>query len=468
MSFLKSLFRIKPAESHGESRGELRRCLTAFDLTCLGVGAIIGAGVFVLTGVAAATEAGPAIIFSYLLAGVACGFAALCYAELASTFGGCGSAYGYAYASIGEFFAWLIGWDLLLEYGMNTSTISIGWSSYVQNILQAMGIHLPYILTTDPTHGGFMNLPAAIIIFLLAMVLSVGVKESLKFNNWIVLIKLCVIALFIGIGSFYFNPQNWHPFLPFGTQGIVNGAGLIFFAYIGFDAVTTAGEECVNPKRDLPIGILASLLICTVVYIIVAAVLTGIASYPSLNVNSPVASALENVGQHFSAEIIAVGAIAGLTTAIMGMYFGFTRIFLAMSRDGLLPESLAKINKKSQTPKRLIWSVGVIMAIAAGFIPIDQIATLVNMGTLAAFVTVCGSVLVLRITQPKLARPFKAPLYPLVPILGIAFCGYLMMSLPKVTWLSFLTWTLFGLVVYLFYSRSRSFLALETSAASAE
>jgi len=434
---------------------ELRRCLTAFDLTFLGIGAIIGAGIFVMTGIAAATQAGPAIILSYVLAGIACGFCALAYAELASSIGGCGGAYGYAYVGVGQFVACLIGWDLLLEYGMDAATISIGWSGYVNHTLNAMGIFIPKILTTDPFHGGIINLPAVLIIICLASILSIGTKQSSLFNNIIVYIKLAVIALFIGIGFFNFDAKNWHPFLPFGYQGIVNGAGLIFFAYIGFDAVSTAGEEAKNPKRDLPIGIICSLLICTVVYVIVSGLLTGMMYYPALNVQSPVALALVNLGHHVSAEIVAFGAIAGLTTAILAMFFGFTRVFLAMARDGFLPKSLAKIHEKSYTPRRLIWSVAVVMSITAGFFPIAQIANLVNIGTLAAFIAVCLSVMILRKKKPTLRRPFKTPFGPLIPMIGILLCLYLMSSLPKVTWVSFAIWMVLGLLFYGMYGRKR-------------
>lgn len=434
----------------------LRRCLSAFDLSLLGIGAIIGAGIFVMTGIAAATQAGPGIIFSYVLAGLTCAFCAFAYAELASSIGGCGGAYGYAYAGIGKFAAWIIGWDLLLEYGMDASVISIGWSGYIEHTLQAMGFTIPKSLVTDPFHGGIMNLPAIFIILTLASILSVGTKQGALFNNIIVYLKLAVIALFIGVGVMHFDAANWQPFLPFGYQGIVNGAGLIFFAYIGFDAVSTAGEEAKNPKRDLPIGIIASLVVCTLVYVIVAGILTGIMYYPNLNVSSPVALALINYGHMHSAQIVAFGAIAGLTTAILAMYFGFTRVFLAMARDGFLPKQAAKIHEKSGTPRRLIWTVGIIMAIAAGFFPIADVAYLVNIGALAAFVAVCVCVIILRRTKPDMPRPFKAPFGYLFPVSGIVLCGYLMGNLPATTWISFAVWMLIGLVVYLVYSRRNS------------
>ncbi len=456
MLFFKSLFRTKPTYKIINQADELARCLTATDLTLLGIGAIIGAGVFVLTGIAAATQAGPSIIFSYLLASIVCGFSALAYAELASSIGGCGSAYGYAFAGIGELIAWIIGWDLLLEYGMDAATVSIGWSGYIQSAMHAMGINLPTDLTTDPFHGGMINLPAVFIILLLAYLLSLGVKQSARVNKLIVFIKLAVITLFIGIGSFYFNPDNWKPFFPFGTQGIVNGAGLIFFAYIGFDAVSTAAEETKEPHRALPIGIIASLVICTLIYVLVSAVLTGMMYYPQLNISSPVATALVKVGHHFAGEIVALGAVAGLTTAILAMYYGFTRIYLAMARDGLLPKLFVKIDSRTRSPRQLVWFVGCLMAVIAGFFPINEIAKIVNIGTLAAFAAVCASVVILRYTRSDMPRPFKTPFSPLIPLLGFILCLYLMSSLPRFTWTCFFIWTGIGLIIYFGYSRFNS------------
>jgi APA family basic amino acid/polyamine antiporter len=459
---LKNLFRVKML-SHELVPPDLHRCLTSWDLTLMGVGAIIGAGIFVLTGIAAATQAGPAIILSYVLAGLACAFSALSYAELASSIGGCGSAYGYAYAGLGEFIAWIIGWDLLLEYGMACSTISIGWSGYVNNALTAMGVRLPQGLLIDPFHGGIINLPAVLIILGLAWLLSEGVKESARFNKVIVVIKLTAIAFFVAIAAFHVNPANWHPFAPFGWHGIVGGAALIFFAYIGFDAVSTASEEAIDPRRDLPIGILTSLAICTVLYVIVSGLLTGISYYPTLNVSSPVAEALVRLGYHFAGAIVAIGAIAGLTTTTLVMYYGFTRIFLAMARDGLLPKKLSQINPKSRTPRRLIISAGVIMALVAGFTPINDVAQLVNIGTLAAFVVVCAGVIVMRYTQPDLPRAFRTPGSPLIPALGVVLCIYLMTGLSRVTWISFVVWLIIGLVIYFAYSRFHSALSNNSS-----
>lgn len=466
MALLKQLLHTKPITSH-ENHSELRRCLTATDLMLLGIGGIIGAGIFVLTGIAAATQAGPAILFSYLLAGLACGFSAFAYAELASSIGGCGSAYGYAYAGLGELIAWIIGWDLLLEYGMDAATVSIGWSGYIQDAFHAIGLTIPKAFTTDPFHGGIINLPAALIIGIIGCILAIGVKESARANKIIVFIKLSVIALFVIIGAFYFNPDNWKPFMPFGVQGIVNGAGLIFFAYIGFDAVSTAADEAVKPQRDIPIGIIGSLVVCTVIYIIVSAVLTGMSHYSLLNVTSPVTAVLLRLGQRFAAEIVALGAIAGLTTVILVMYFGLTRVFFAMARDGLLPKHLVKIHPKSHTPRRLIWIAGVIMALAAGIVPINNIAQIVNIGTLAAFVVVCAGVIILRYTRPNMHRPFKTPLSPIIPLLGIIFCIYLMCSLPATTWLCFSLWTFIGLIVYFSYSRFYGLAAQKTQAQAA-
>jgi basic amino acid/polyamine antiporter, APA family len=454
--FIRRLFHTKRPESYVRGEPGLTRCLTAVDLTMLGIGAIIGAGIFVLTGIAAATQAGPAVIFSYLLAGLACGFSAFAYAELASSVGGCGSAYGYAYASLGEVVAWLIGWDLLLEYGMDGATVSIGWAGYVQDALRVIGINLPTAFLSDPFHGGIVNLPAILIIVTIASILSIGMQQSAKFNKIIVFIKLAVIALFIGIGCFTFNSANWHPFLPFGVQGIVNGAGLIFFAFIGFDAVSTATEEAIQPQRNIPIGIIASLVICTIIYVVFSGLLTGMMYFTQLNVTSPVALALISAGHNVAAEIISLGAIAGLTTVILVMLYGASRVFLAMARDGLLPKFFVKIHAGSHTPRRLIWSLATIMSVIAGLIPIDQVASLVNMGTLAAFMVVGLGVVVLRYTRPDMPRPFRTPGSPVVPLMGVFLCLYLMWNLPAVTWWSFGIWTLVGILIYFSYSFSHS------------
>jgi basic amino acid/polyamine antiporter, APA family len=451
------LFRKKsPLQGVDHDHAPLKKCLNAFDLTFLGIGAIIGAGIFILTGIAAATKAGPAIVISYIIAGLACSFAALAYAELASSVGGCGSAYSYAYAGIGEFFAWLIGWDLLLEYTIAVSAVSVGWSSYVKDLLASLKIHIPTALTHGPFEGGIINLPALLIVLFLTGVLIVGVKESARFNNVMVAIKLAVVLLFIVIAAFNVHPSYWHPFMPFGWSGVMGGAALIFFAYIGFDAVSTAAEESKMPQRDLPIGIIMSLLICTVIYIIVAGLLTGIMPYSSLNVSSPVSHALLEIGHRTAAGVIGAGAVAGLTTVMLVMYYGLTRVFLAMSRDRLIPLFFGKIHPKTQTPLRIMILCGTLISLFSAFVPIQDLAELVNIGTLAAFVTVCIGIVILRRTHPHMARPFRTPFSPYIPFLGIIACLYLIVSLPWVTILRFVIWMIIGLVIYFWYSRKHS------------
>lgn len=448
------LFRTKNVND-GSSK-KLRQCLTAFDLTLLGIGAIIGAGIFVLTGIAAATKAGPAVILSYALAGTACAFSALCYAELAAAIGGCGSAYSYAYSGLGEIFAWIVGWDLLLEYGLACSAVAIGWSGYLINIFQALGISLPGYLTKTPFEHGLANIPAMLVIVLVMLILCLGVKESARFNAVMVFTKLAAILLFIIVAFGHFNLKLWHPFFPFGIQGIAGGAALIFFAYIGFDAVSTAAEEALDPQRTLPIGIILSLTICTIIYMVVAGLLTGIVPYYTLNVSSPVADAMLQLGHKAVAGFISVGAISGLTTVILVVYYGFTRVFLAMARDGLLPKSLAEVNAKTQTPVRIIVGVGLLMMLAAGFLPMQRVAELVNIGTLMAFLVVCVGVIILRSSHPNLARPFKVPACPWFPLCGAFLCVYLMMSLPAITWACFGVWTGIGLAIYSLYGRNHS------------
>jgi APA family basic amino acid/polyamine antiporter len=451
-----SLFRTKPINADAYCDTGLRRVLSAVDLTLLGIGAIIGAGIFVLTGIAAATHAGPAIVLSYVVAGCACAFTALSYAELAAMIGGCGSAYGYAYAGLGELVAWIIGWDLILEYGVATAAVAIGWSGYVNNALTALGMPLPDALLKAPAEGGILDLPAVLVVVTLALLLAIGVRQSARFNAVMVLVKLLAIATFVGVALFHVQPANWHPFMPFGWHGIMAGAALIFFAYIGFDAVSTAAEEAINPQRDLPIGIIASLAVCTVIYMLVAALLTGIAPYSTLESPSPVADSLLRIGYHWAAALIAAGAIAGLTTVMLVLYYGLTRVFLAMSRDGLLPPLFSAIHPRTHTPVRVIMAGGAVIAAIAGFTPIGKVAELVNIGTLAAFVLVCSGVLVLRRTRPELERPFRTPFSPLVPLLGIGFCLYLMLNLPAETWWRFVIWLAAGLLVYFGYSRSHS------------
>lgn len=465
---MNALFRKKAVESH-DSNKELKRTLSAFDLTLLGIGAIIGTGIFVLTGVAAATQAGPAVVLAFIISGTACAFAALAYAELSSSHGGCGSAYGYSYTAFGELIAWIIAWDLILEYGVAVAAVANGWSGYFNNALTAIGLGLPEALTKGPfavdsiTHApdpGIMNLPAIGIILMLMVMLIVGVKESARLNAAMVFIKLLTIAVFVSVAVFHINPANWSPFMPFGwfsveenghTVGVLAAASLVFFAYVGFDAVSTAVEEAKDPQKDVPIGILASLAFCTVIYIVVSGLLTGIVPYPELNVSSPVAFALQKVGVNWASALVATGVITGLTTVMLVLYYGLTRIILAVSRDGLLPPFFAVVSDKTQTPVRNTVICGVIMAVMAGFFPLGALAELVNIGTLAAFVLVCFGVIVLRIQQPDLPRPFKMPFGFLLPILGVLSCGALIAFLPLHTHIRFVGWLAAGLVIYFAY-----------------
>jgi basic amino acid/polyamine antiporter, APA family len=450
------LFRKKDVCVPIDNETPLAQCLTAFDLTFLGVGAIIGAGIFILTGVVAATHTGPAVILSYVLAGFACTFAALSYAELAAAIGGCGSAYGYAYAGFGELIAWIVGWDLLLEYSISVAAVSVGWSGYANNFLMSLKIDLPSYLLNGPLAGGYINLFACSIIAVLTALLIFGVKSSTRFNNMVVFIKLLVVFIFIMVAVTEVNIKNWSPFMPFGWKGVVEGASLIFFAYIGFDAVSTAAEEAINPQRDLPRGIIGSLVICTTLYIIVAGLLTAIVHYSVLNVASPISYALLILGHKTVAGLIGVGAVAGLTTVMLVLFYGLTRITLALSRDGLLPPVLSKVHPKTKTPIRIILPCGILMACLAGIFPISDLAELVNIGTLAAFIIVCVGVVWLRYTHPDLPRPFKVPGMPIVPILGILSCFYLLINLPWVTILRFVIWMILGLVVYFAYSKKHS------------
>jgi basic amino acid/polyamine antiporter, APA family len=475
-SLMSALLRKKAVIDDVGSHG-LKRCLSAFDLTLMGVGAIIGTGIFVLTGVAAATTSGPAVVISFVLAGLACAFAALAYAELASSVGGSGSAYGYSYAAFGEFIAWIIGWDLILEYGVATAAVANGWSGYFNNALHAVGLGLPDYLTKGPfavnaatglPDGGLVNLPAFGIIIVLMLMLIVGVKESARLNTAMVFVKLFAIVIFLSVGLFHINPENWSPFIPFGwfshnelgkPIGVLAGASVVFFAYVGFDAVSTATEEANRPQRDIPFGILASLIFCTIIYIVVSGTLTGMVSYKELNVSSPVAFGLERIGINWASALVATGVIAGLTTVMLVLYYALTRILTAMARDGLLSSLFSSVNPKTQTPVKNTVICGLIMAVMAGFIPLNALAELVNIGTLAAFVLVCVGVIVLRKTHPELKRPFKMPGGILLPVLGIISCGALIAFLPWHTHLRFLGWLAVGLVIYFVYGIRKSQLA---------
>lgn len=456
---LKQLLRTKPIIAHGSSG--LKKCLSAFDLALLGIGCAIGTGIFVLTGLAAATQSGPAVVLSFVFAGIASAFAALAYAELASSIGGSGSAYGYSYVAFGELIAWVMGWILLLEYGVGAAAVANGWSGYFINTLANFNVYLPENLTKAPMLGGLINLPAFSIIWLLTILLIIGVKESARFNNIIVVIKLSTIAIFIALAMGHLNTDNWQPFMPFGwfetldngkNIGVLAGASLVFFAYFGFDAVSTAAEEAENPQRDLPIGLLASLAFCTIIYIIVSALLTGVVPYTELNTSSPVAYALTKLGYTWASTLVATGVLAGLITVLLVLLYGLTRILFAMSCDGLISPVFSKINPDSQSPTRIILMCGFVVSLVAGFFPLGELAETVNIGTLAAFVMVCVGVIVLRIRQPDLPRPFKNPWNPVIPVLGILSCGALMAFLPSSTWLRFGIWIVVGLVFYFAYS----------------
>jgi basic amino acid/polyamine antiporter, APA family len=462
------IFRTKPIATDNTCDTGLKRCLSAFDLTLLGIGAIIGTGIFVLTGIAAANQAGPAVVLSFVISGFACAFAALAYAELAAAVGGCGSAYGYSYVAFGEIVAWMIGWILLLEYSVSVAAVANGWAGYFNNALSAMGMELPEMLTKSPALGGLINLPAASIILILMGLLIIGVRQSAQLNTAMVFIKVLTIIVFVCIAAFNVNPANWHPFMPYGwfntlpdgsTTGVLAGASLVFFAYVGFDAVSTAAEEARDPQRDLPIGIIASLIFCTLIYIIVSGLLTGIVPYTQLGVSSPVAHALRLLGYNWASALVSTGVIAGLTTVMLVLYYALTRIILSMSRDGLLSPFLSKVDSERKTPVRVIVITGSIMSLAAGLFPLSALVELVNIGTLAAFVVVCLGVIVLRIRQPDLLRPFKNPFGHLFPALGMISCAGLMSFLPATTWMRFTVWLCIGMIVYFTYSIRHSKLA---------
>jgi basic amino acid/polyamine antiporter, APA family len=480
------LWSRKPlADLQGEATEEgehtLKRSLTAANLVLLGIGAIIGAGIFVLTGTAAAEHAGPAIVLSFVLAGFGCLFAGLCYAEFAAMIPIAGSAYTYGYATLGELFAWIIGWDLILEYLVSASAVSVGWSGYVVAFMHRLGVDLSPALVNAPyavaetgglvATGAIVNLPAVLLCVVLTALLVVGIKESAAVNNAIVIAKLIVVLLVICFGSAYVDPANWSPFIPeptgkhgeFGWGGIAAGAGVIFFAYIGFDAVSTAAQEAKNPQRDLPIGILGSLAVCTVLYIAMALVMTGIAPYTELNVPHPVDVAVSKAGPALSwlAMIVDIGAIAGLASVVLVMIMAQPRIFYSMARDGLMPKALAKVHPRFQTPYVATLITGSVAAVLAGLFPIDILGHLVSIGTLFAFIIVCAGVLILRRQNPNAPRSFRTPWVPWVPILGILNCGYLMWGLGGETWLRLIIWMAIGMAIYFLYGRYHSRFARE-------
>lgn len=469
-----SKWRIKSIAAilaHAEEK-PLHRSLTAVDLILLGIGCVIGTGIFVLTGVAAAKYAGPALVLSFILAGSASIFAALAYAELAALVPVAGSAYTYTYAVLGEAAAWLVGWNLILEYGVSGGAVASGWSGYVVGALKSMNIHMPDALTKVPSSGGIIDLPAALICLVVTALLVRGVRESARVNLVLVFAKMVAIATFLFFAVPHINPDLWHPFMPYGffghevmdpekaghmmQVGVSAGAGIIFFAYLGFDTVATAAEETKNPNRDLPIGIIGSLLICTILYIIVSGTLTGVTHYSELNTKEPLAYVLRKLGYSFGGALVAGGAIAGLSTVMLTLLYGQTRIFFVMSRDGLLPRSVCDVHPKFGTPFKITIITGVCTALVAGFLPINVIAELSNIGTLFAFIVVSVGVMILRVKQPDLHRPFRCPAVWLVAPLAVVGCLYLIYSLPHETIVRFFIWSAIGMVIYAFYGYSRS------------
>ncbi len=486
------------AEADAAGERSLKRALGPLNLVTLGIGAIIGAGIFVLTGQAAALYAGPAVPLSMVIVGIACAFAGLCYAEMASAVPIAGSAYTYSYATMGELVAWIIGWDLVLEYAAGAATVGVGWSGHFVSLLGDFGIALPATMTNSPTQwctaanvatgmggcthvglhwtGAIINAPAMFIVALMSTILVIGIKESATVNNFIVILKVSIILLIFFVGLAHFHPANLKPFIApnagqwgtYGWSGVLRGAGLVFFAYIGFDAVSTAAQEAKNPQRDMPIGILGSLAICTLLYVIVSAVLVGMVPFRDLNVAAPMALAMQRIGApEYIRVLVDVGAVLGLGSVILVMLLGQSRVFYSMSRDGLLGKWAASVHPKFRTPYLSTIFTGIAVAIATGMLPLELLGQLVNIGTLLAFVLVSIGVLVLRRTRPDLERPFRTPWVPFVPIMGVICCAGLMLTLPEDTWLRLLVWLVIGFTIYFSYGRKHSVLQRQLAAKAA-
>jgi basic amino acid/polyamine antiporter, APA family len=461
------------ASAEGHDKG-LTQTLGPFSLIGLGIGCIIGAGIFVLTGKAAASYAGPAISLSFILSGIACAFVGLCYAELAAMIPASGSAYTYAYATVGEIFAWIIGWDLILEYGMGAATVAVGWSGYFVSLLASFGIHIPAqwaeatgeaVKLADGTSAtAILNLPAVLIVAVLTGLLMFGTRESTRVNNIMVAFKLFVVGVVIVVGAFYVNRANWTPFIPantgsfgnFGWSGILRGASVVFFAYIGFDAVSTAAQEANNPQRDMPIGILGSLIICTVLYVLMALVMTGMVPYQKLGVADPVAVAIDATGIGWLSVLVKFAALAGLTTVIFVLLFGQARILFSIAQDRLLPAFFSSVHPRFRTPFASQALIGVVVALIAAAFPIGLLGEMVSIGTLFAFLLVCIAVIHLRRSAPRTDRPFRTPAVPWVPLLGVAFSLLLMFGLPLATWVRLVVWLAIGLVIYFGYGHRHS------------
>lgn len=454
------LFRKKSIDAFANENknGHLAKTLGPFDLMLLGVGAIVGTGIFILPGTVAAEHAGPGIVFSFIIAAIVCAFAALCYSEFASKIPVTGSAYTYAYVVYGEWIAWLIGWALILEYGLAVAAVSTGWSAYLNSLLVGFNIHIPQALSAsyNADAGTYINLPAMLIIFLLSFLLTKGVKESTRLNTIMVFIKVGIILLFIIVGIFYVKPENWTPFLPFGTSGVLTGAALVFFAFLGFDAVSSAAEEVKIPQRNMPIGIIGSLVVCTILYVCVSLVLTGMVPFTQLNVDNPVSFAMQMVHLNWVSGFISLGAVVGMTTVILVMLYGCTRLLYAFSRDGLLPNVLSEVNEEHHTPIKNTWITATITAICAGVIPLDQLASLVNMGTLLAFAAVSLGILFLRKQKNIPKEGFNVPFFPIVPILSFILCVFLMTQLTRFTWITAIIWLVIGCIIYFIYGKKHS------------
>ncbi|PJI08722.1 MULTISPECIES: APC family permease [Clostridium] len=437
------------------SNSGLKRKLTSFDLAALGIGSVVGTGIFVSTG-QGAKLAGPAVIISFIVAAITSGLCALTYSELSSMFPVSGSTYSYSYIAFGEVVAWIIGWDLILEYLVAAASVSSAWSGTLIGILKDYNINLPFVLTNSPLTGGIVDLPAVIITAVVTWLLYVGVSESAKVNNIIVGLKICIILLFIFLGVSHINVANYHPFSPYGTKGIMSGAAIIFFTFIGFDAISTASEETKNPKKDVPMGLMICLSVVVVLYLAVAFVLTGIVSFKQIDVNNALPGALSHIGITWGSAIVGVGAVIGMISSLLVTLYGQIRIFMVMSRDGLLPNAFSKINKNHSTPGLCTIITGIVTALFAGFLPLNVIIELCNIGTLFAFVLVSLGVIVLRHTMPDVERKFRCPGVPFTPILTIVFCLYLIANLPSVSWFRFAIWLLIGLVIYIFYGFKHS------------
>ncbi len=482
MLFKKSIPKLL-AEANESGEGTLHRSLTSFNLVALGVGAIIGAGLFSLTGIAAADNAGPAVILSFIIAAVGCGFAGLCYAEFASMIPVAGSAYTYSYATMGEFMAWIIGWDLVLEYALGAATVSASWSQYFSEFIEGFGVHFPKELLHGPWEGGVVNLPAIVIVCLLSLLLMRGTKDSSAVNNVLVIVKVAVVLIFIALGWSFINPANHTPFIPnnpgedavkagtkgffeffasdefghYGISGVLRGAGVVFFAFIGFDAVSTAAQEAKNPQKGMPIGIIGSLVVCTVLYVLFSYVMTGLENYTKFAGDAkPVATAFAKTGYTFLNRSLIVAILAGYTSVILVMLLGQSRVFYSMSKDGLLPKMFSDLHKKNQTPWKTNLMFMIFVSVFAGFVPVSDLGHMVSIGTLFAFSLVCIGVLILRKSDPDLVRPFRTPFVPVLPILGVIVCVLMMAGLPKESWGRLAIWMIIGIAIYYAYGKKHS------------